>query len=86
MEKSEYLRMYKLESNFWWYKVLNELVDSTIGCYKPEGPINILDAGCGTGRMMEINQKYGTVTGIDYSEDAVTYAKKEDSKIFSSAI
>lgn len=76
MEKSEYLRMYTLESDFWWYKVLHELVDSTIGRYKPEGPISILDAGCGTGRMLEINQKYGTVTGIDYSEDAVTYAKK----------
>ena len=76
MDKSEYLRMYHLETKFWWYKVLHELVDFTIRKNKQEGKISILDAGCGTGRMMEINQKYGTVTGIDYSEDAVYYAKK----------
>ena len=76
MDKSEYLRMYHLESNFWWYRVLHELVDFTIQKNKPQGEISILDAGCGTGRMMEICQKYGTVSGIDYSEDAVYYAKK----------
>ena len=76
MDKSEYLRMYHLESNFWWYKVLHELVDFTIQKNKPSGEISILDAGCGTGRMMEICQKYGAVIGIDYSEDAVYYAKK----------
>lgn len=76
MDKSEYVRMYHLESNFWWYKVLHELVDSTISKHKPDGEIRILDAGCGTGRMMEICQKYGTITGIDYSADAVNYAKK----------
>ena len=76
MDKSEYLRMYQLESNFWWYRVLHELVDYTIQKNKPTGEISILDAGCGTGRMMEICQKYGTVSGIDYSEDAVMYTKK----------
>jgi len=76
MDKSEYARMYHLESNFWWYKVLHELVDTTINKNKPDGDIRILDAGCGTGRMMEICQKFGTVFGIDYSADAVGFAKK----------
>jgi SAM-dependent methyltransferase len=76
MDKSEYARMYHLETNFWWYKVLHELVDYTIKKNKKEDKINILDAGCGTGRMMEICQKYGTVTGVDYSADAVHFAKK----------
>ena len=80
MDKSEYLRMYHLETNFWWYKVLHELVDHMLQKNKPEGGISILDAGCGTGRMMEICQKYGTVTGIDYSPDAVYYAKKRGLK------
>jgi SAM-dependent methyltransferase len=76
MEKSEYLRMYNLETNYWWYKILHELVDFAIGKYKKEEEIKILDAGCGTGRMMEILQKHGLVYGIDDSEDAVYYAKK----------
>lgn len=76
MEKSEYAHMYALESSFWWYRVLHELVDTTIQKLKPQGKIRILDAGCGTGRMMEICQKYGHVEGIDYSADAVDYSRK----------
>lgn len=76
MEKSEYTRMYALETSFWWYRVLHELVEDCIKKNKPEGLLHILDAGCGTGRMMEICQKYGKVEGIDYSEDAVQYARK----------
>jgi SAM-dependent methyltransferase len=76
MDKSEYLRMYNLETNFWWYKTLHELVDFSICKNKKGEKIKILDAGCGTGRMMEIMQKYGWVYGIDNSEDAVYYAKK----------
>lgn len=76
MEKSEYTRMYNLESNFWWYKILHELVDFTVGRNKQKGDVRILDAGCGTGRMMEILQKHGLVYGVDYSEDAVFFAKR----------
>lgn len=76
MEKNEYARMYHLETSFWWYQILHELVDSTVGKNKQVGDIKILDAGCGTGRMMEILQKYGLVYGIDYSEEAVFLANK----------
>lgn len=76
MEKSEYTRMYILETSFWWYRVLHELVETIIEKHKPAGAIRILDAGCGTGRMMEICRKYGLVEGIDYSVDAVNYARK----------
>ena len=76
MDKSEYQRMYNLESNFWWYKVLHELVDFTIRKNKPVDDIRVFDAGCGTGRMMEICQKYGRISGIDFSPEAVRFAKQ----------
>lgn len=76
MEIDEYTRMYMLETSFWWYRVLHELVESIIQKQKPQGKIRMLDAGCGTGRMMEICRKYGPVEGIDYSTDAVAYARK----------
>jgi len=68
--------MYTLESDFWWYKVLHELVGFAVSKNKKTGDINMLDAGCGTGRMMEILQKHGTISGIDYSVDAIGFAKK----------
>jgi SAM-dependent methyltransferase len=80
MEKSEYLRMYTLESDFWWYKVLHDLVELTIRKNKKTGAISMFDAGCGTGRMMEILQKYGSLSGIDYSADAIGFAEKRGLK------
>ncbi|HEY3370937.1 MAG TPA: class I SAM-dependent methyltransferase [Prolixibacteraceae bacterium] len=74
MDKSEYQQMYTLESSFWWYRVLHELVDWALRKNKPSGEISILDAGCGTGRMMEICQSYGRVSGIDFSPDAIYFA------------
>jgi len=80
MDKSEYQRMYTLESNFWWYKVLHELVDFTIRKNKGSESLKMFDAGCGTGRMIEIVGKYGTISGIDYSPDAIGFAKKRGLK------
>jgi SAM-dependent methyltransferase len=76
MERDEYFRMYSLEQDFWWYKTLHELVDSTIRKFATEERIRILDAGCGTGRMLQIMAKFGEVVGIDFSDDAVTLARK----------
>jgi len=80
MEKSEYQRMYMLETSFWWYRVLHELVDFTISKNQKTSDLNLLDAGCGTGRMMEILQQYGEITGIDYSDDAIGFCKKRGLK------
>lgn len=80
MEKSEYQRMYALETSFWWYKVLHELVDCTIKKNRKSVNMKLLDAGCGTGRMMEILQKYGEITGIDYSDDAIGFCQKRGLK------
>ena len=72
--------MYTLESNFWWYKVLHELVDFTIKKNKHSGELQILDAGCGTGRMMEVLQKHGVIFGLDYSADAISFAERRGLK------
>ncbi len=68
--------MYQLETTFWWYQVLHELVGDTVRNHSPGGGLSILDAGCGTGRMMEILRQYGEVHGIDSSPDAVELARK----------
>jgi len=50
MEKSEYQHMYELESSYWWYKTLHNIVEKVIVKQKYEkSKTKILDAGCGTG-------------------------------------
>ena len=65
--------MFKLESVHWWYRGLHDLVERIVRKLSSGKRLKILDAGCGTGRMMEMLSKYGDVTGIDRSPDAIGF-------------
>ncbi|NIN42613.1 MAG: methyltransferase domain-containing protein [Candidatus Aminicenantes bacterium] len=74
--------MFQFENDYWWYRGLHELVlhyveniRNTNAKTHNQQELKILDAGCGTGRMMELLAPYGKVEGIDYSEDAVNLCK-----------
>ncbi len=80
MEKDEYTLMYELETDYWWYKALHELVEFHVKKIAGAEDLRIFDAGCGTGKMVEILNSYGEVEGIDYSEEAVSYCRKRGLK------
>ncbi len=76
MNKDEYANMYNHEEKFWWYKVLHELVLAFTLKITKSKKAKILDAGCGTGRMMELMSPHGNIEGVDFSEAAIAFAKK----------
>ena len=76
MQVHEYNKMYDFENNYWWYKGLHELVEFYIRRLSVKHILNILDAGCGTGRFVQIAKKYGIVEGLDYSSTAVAFCTK----------
>lgn len=80
MDTHEYEAMYHSEETMWWYKGLRDVVKQTLQQYLPK-PCTILDAGCGTGKTMEmlIQQGY-RVKGIDSSEEALAFCKKRNLK------
>ena len=67
--------MYDLEGVHWWFRSLHELVIVNLNKYHMESPI-ILDAGCGTGRLMTQVQYIGKKSGFDFRDTALTYCKK----------
>lgn len=71
MNKEEYKNIYQNEHSFWWYRILDDLVEYFVAIYGKKNPIKILDAGCGTGRVMSRLSKFGAVSGIDASPIAV---------------
>ena len=83
METNEYYKMFEFENDYWWYRGLHELVLYYVDRFKrsraPE-ELRIFDAGCGTGRLMEMMNDYGAVEGIDYSADAVSLCKERGLK------
>jgi 2-polyprenyl-3-methyl-5-hydroxy-6-metoxy-1,4-benzoquinol methylase len=80
MKKEEYKRMFVLEKDYWWYRGLHELVLKIIKNYSNSNKITLFDAGCGTGIMMELLNKFGKVDGIDYSVEAIKFSEKRGLK------
>lgn len=76
MEPSEYAAMRAAEDAHWWYAGLHDLVirmarrEAEMVCR----PLDILDAGCGTGRLCELMQPFGVVTGCDMNPLALSAA------------
>lgn len=69
MEPSQYAAMRVLEDEYWWYRSLRSLALRRIG--KAE---KILDAGCGTGGMLDRLRGRHAV-GIDFSPIAISHAR-----------
>ena len=71
--KEEYTKMCSVENNHWWYKSLHCLVLKTIDKNFNTNNISILDAGCGTGGLMDYlkDNKYTNLEGFDLSNEAV---------------
>src|SRR5687768_16790056 len=76
MQRSEYLNIYKNEETHFYYKANHNIILSLISRYVPQKRLKILDAGCGTGLLAKKLEKLGNVEGIDYSTEAVRFAKK----------
>ena len=77
MHKSEYKKIYLLEDKYWWYRALHELIEYQVNKFRctNKKDLDILDAGCGTGKLLAILNKYGRIKGIDYSKEAIDYCK-----------
>lgn len=83
MEQNEYQKMFEFENEYWWYRGLHELVCANVAelkTIKSNEKLNIFDAGCGTGRLMELLRRYGNVEGIDYSEQAILLCRQRGLK------
>jgi SAM-dependent methyltransferase len=74
MEINEYQTMYLVEDNYWWYVGLRKLIFDCIAGMNDNLKIKILDAGCGTGRILE-NLANFKAFGIDLSEEALKFCK-----------
>src|SRR5262245_27945591 len=75
MTADRYDLMYRVEDSHWWYCGMETITRAVLDHALPgRRDARILDAGCGTGAVMRYLADYGTVTGCDYSPDALHYA------------
>ncbi|GAB6182253.1 class I SAM-dependent methyltransferase [Desulfotomaculum defluvii] len=74
MDDQIYLKMVTMEQNHWWYKGRREIIGKLLLPFLTRQS-NILDAGCGAGGTMEYMSKYGSVVGVDISQEMVEHCR-----------
>ncbi len=72
MRADEYTNMFVLEDRFWWYRGIHDLILGYLR-KRASARLHILDAGCGTGKLMTLLAPLGEVVGIDASVEALQY-------------
>jgi len=78
MLENEYATMRAAEETHWWYRGLHDQVRrAVVLCREDVGrPLRILDAGCGTGKVVSLLTARGdAVTGLDLSATALSLAR-----------
>lgn len=77
MNAAEYQRMFVVEDRHWWYVALHELILSWVAAEaEAKGPLQIFDAGCGTGRLAQLLAPYGEISGCDTSPLAIAFCRR----------
>lgn len=80
MEPSFYETYYRHENSHWWFRWRYELISDLVGALSPNSlpDFRILDAGCGTGQMLQHLTRHGHAIGVDSSPDAIHFAASRD--------
>ncbi len=64
----------QVDEHHWWYRGRRRIVRIELDQLPLHPPARILDAGCGSGRMLQELVAYGEVAGIELDEDAAALA------------
>lgn len=81
MELSEYKNIYDHEATHFFYQANHQLVLSLVQQYLPHSKkLKILDAGCGTGLLLQKLQQFGGAQGVDISPAAIDFCSQRKVK------
>jgi SAM-dependent methyltransferase len=75
MDEVYELRTHQIEDEHWWYRGRRRVIDEALHGLGLPSPIEILDAGCGSGRNMVDLAHFGTVTGLELADASVAKAR-----------
>lgn len=79
MNPAEYERMYRLEDWYWWFVARRAAAVQFLKDHAPEErPLRILDAGCGTGGLLDVLSQWpdAEVTGVDFAPEALSFCRQ----------
>jgi putative flippase GtrA/SAM-dependent methyltransferase len=75
VDPTEFQAMVDCEERHWWYRGRRSIVRTQLERLPHDADLKLLDAGCGSGRMLDELGNHASVSGLDSSPDAVALAK-----------
>jgi SAM-dependent methyltransferase len=63
------------DERHWWYRGRRRVIRAELERLALAEPATILDAGCGSGRTMQLLSAYGVASGVELSESAAEVAR-----------
>ncbi len=78
MQLDEYRKLAEVEDRMWYFRALNRRVAHWLALGLPTGPARVLDAGCGTGGLINFlraRNSAWTLCGLDFSSRACELAR-----------
>ena len=79
MEPSEYATMFRVEETHWWYRALHDLIFQTLEAELPDWRDGrILDAGCGTGAILQRLGNPEKNVGVDLAPEAISFCRQRE--------
>jgi SAM-dependent methyltransferase len=76
MTPDELHAMLSRDEEHWWYRGRRRVLRAELDRLPLEPEARLLDAGCGSGRTLDELARYGRVSGVDLSPDAVETARR----------
>ena len=76
MEERVYRLVYEQEERHWWFRGRRAVIESLLERAGDPKPARVLDAGCGTGRNLELYRRLGDAEGVDPSPTAVEFCRR----------
>jgi SAM-dependent methyltransferase len=64
-----------LEEHHWWYRERRRMIEGVLDRTALPAQCRILDAGCGSGRNMQLLARFGAVTGVEPAEQSAEMAR-----------
>src|SRR5262245_55515732 len=81
MRPEDFEALYALEESYWWFVAMRRITDTIAGKELRRKPLQILDAGCGTGYNLRHYEDAGhAVFGLDIASEAVDGVQKRGFK------
>jgi SAM-dependent methyltransferase len=76
MTHDELHAMLSSDEDHWWYRGRRRVLRAELDRLRLPKDARLLDAGCGSGRTLDELARYGRVSGIDLSPEAVGLARR----------